>query len=262
MSDTQAGASNLTNTEEKRNLWSIKAHSGARYMTVLRQFHTYLKPRTYLEIGVNEGASLNLATCASIAIDPKFDFKTPLLTNKEICLFYQMTSDDFFRRFDPNEIFGSKIDLAFLDGMHWFEFLLRDFVNVEKHCARNSVVVLHDCIPLDEHAGRRLQEDSSLREFSDHKSHWAGDVWKTVAILKKYRSDLRIVALDAPPTGLVCITNLNPSSNVLSERYFEIVREFSDFSLARHGDEYMKQLNLSGTNMVATSDAMSAQFWL
>jgi hypothetical protein len=29
--------------------------------------------------------------------------------------------------------------------MHYAEFLLRDFINIERHVTRNSLVILHDC---------------------------------------------------------------------------------------------------------------------
>ena len=178
-------------------------HSGELYNAVLTRFHSALKPKTYLEIGVNEGDTLGLAACASIAIDPSFSkVKGTALRNKNVCSFYQMTSDEFFRDHNPVHIFGRKIDMAFLDGLHYFEYLLRDFINTEKYCANNSVLILHDCIPPDEFVGRRLMRDVSLREISKYRDWWAGDAWKVVAIIQKYRKDLCVVALDFSPPEL------------------------------------------------------------
>ena len=58
-----------------------------------------------------------------------------------------MTSDEFFAKFDPRDALGSKIDLAFLDGQHLFEYVLRDFMNTEAVCEENSFILLHDCSP-------------------------------------------------------------------------------------------------------------------
>jgi hypothetical protein len=41
--------------------------------------------------------------------------------------------------------------------------------------------------------------------------------------LKQYRPDLRVHALDCPPTGLVLVSRLDPESTVLGEAYYDIV---------------------------------------
>lgn len=112
----------------KGPLWSEPDLTGEDYTTVLQRFHRIFSPKSYLEIGVSNGASLELANCFSIAVDPSFAIERPLLNNKPGCCFYQMTSDNFFQKFDPTAIFGQSIDMAFLDGMHWFEYLLRGFI--------------------------------------------------------------------------------------------------------------------------------------
>ena len=52
---------------------------------------------------------------------------------KPICAIYRATSDDYFARFNPQAALGATVELAFLDGMHLCEFLLRDFLNVERN---------------------------------------------------------------------------------------------------------------------------------
>lgn len=46
--------------------------------------------------------------------------------------------------------FGGRIDFAFRDGMHWLEFLLRDFLDMKRHCEKNALIALHNCMPLTE----------------------------------------------------------------------------------------------------------------
>ena len=67
------------------------------------------------------------------------------------------TSDAFFAGPRPRELFGGHpVDLAFIDGMHLFEFALRDFSNVEALAGPGTVIVLHDCLPPD--AGTAARE--------------------------------------------------------------------------------------------------------
>lgn len=112
------------------------------YEKILEFFHNQKTPKTYLEIGVNDGRSIMLAhkKTKTIGVDPT-DSLTYLL-NKNTKMFF-MTSDDFFKKYDVIKLFnGEKIDLSFIDGMHLFEYALRDFINIEKHCHKNSTIVM------------------------------------------------------------------------------------------------------------------------
>src|SRR5689334_19647475 len=102
--------------------------SGPQYYAFLAQMHRVLNPSTYFEIGTQTGRTLQLAQCRSIAVDPVFQLATDTMGQKPACFMYQLTSDAFFDAHNPSAIFGAPIDLAFLDGMHRAEFLLRDFI--------------------------------------------------------------------------------------------------------------------------------------
>ncbi len=239
-------------------------HQGTVYFDVLAWFHRFLNPRNYLEIGTRTGDSLKSVTCPSIAVDPEFQISSDVIGNKKILHIFQKTSDDFFGDHDPVALFGAPLDLAFLDGLHWYEFLLRDFINTEKCCRKNSVIILHDCIPTNLYYARRLMGDmQDIAEHFPNAAWWAGDVWKTVMILKKARPDLRIHAFDALPTGLVCITNLDPNSTVLEDNYFDLVDEFSDKARdAENFDLFYNSLNILSVSEIATPDLMGLFFWL
>lgn len=233
-----------TQTEQ----FSRPIHSGEHYQHVLKKIHELLSPATYFEIGTAEGKTLELAKCASISVDPMFQIANNVIGRKPSCQLFQTDSDEFFSMHKPDQIFGAPIEFAFLDGMHLFEFLLRDFINTEKYCSKSSLVVMHDCIPTDSYLARRDPNDLSLSHVSPHVMWWAGDVWKVVAILKKYRCDLNIIAFDAPPTGLVCITNLDPNSRYLANNYDNIVKEFSNYLSDKHSlEEYWNSLNIIDT---------------
>lgn len=181
----------------------------------MKNVHLSHKPSIYFEIGTQKGKSLAIANCLSISVDPEYILEHNFLGKKEAVLLFQQTSDDFFA--DP--IFAHtnwKIDLAFLDGMHLYEYLLRDFIFTEKFMAKDGIIFLHDCMPWN--------TEMAMRERCTND--WTGDVWKLVPILQKYRPDLKITLYDAAPTGLVAIENLNPNHNALEENYDHIIAEF------------------------------------
>ena len=179
--------------------------TGENYPDVLARLHEVLRPRSYFEIGTLDGLTLRLARCASLAVDPQFHIHDNIAEGKPLLCLYQMRSDDFFRDYNPAGILGGPIDFAFIDGLHLSEFLLRDFLNTEKYCRRNSVIAMHDCIPTDVYMAERTPHiGTELRP--QHEGWWTGDVWKVTLILRKYRPDLFLHSLDASPTGLILVT--------------------------------------------------------
>jgi hypothetical protein len=247
----------------EQSLGSLPDLVGKDYREVLRWFHRYLDPATYFEIGTLDGATLRLASCASLAVDPEFKIlNVDIVGKKPFCALHQLTSDKFFELNDPSRILGRSIDLAFLDGMHRCEFLLRDFTNTERFCRKNSIIILHDCIPVE---GPMAERSFGARPpIEPHRQGmWAGDVWRTVVALKRHRPDLSIVALDAPPTGLICITNLDPASSTITERYATMVREMLDETLENGNlSAYMDSLDIKSTSTVNTHEKMTRYFWL
>lgn len=236
--------------------------TGEYYLAVLERLHRELRPRSYFEIGTEAGHSLALARCASVAVDPKFRIATNAFVDKPLCALYQMGSDEFFDAADPAAILRRKIDFAFLDGMHLCEFVLRDFLNTERFCRPNSVIALHDCLPLDFVMAER--QYSGCRHADLHRNEWwTGDVWRCALLLKRRRPDLRIAALDAAPTGLLLVTNLDPESKLLSEAYASLVEEMHSMSLrdltlaGLHAE-----LNVEPTSNLVRLEQIAARFWL
>jgi hypothetical protein len=192
-------------------------HLDGHYFDLLRRIHVAMRPRTYVEIGVHTGGSLALASPATtiLGIDPVPAIRMPI--NRTARLFFE-TSDDFFAQHDVNALLGGRtVDMAFIDGMHLFEFALRDFRNVERHCGPGSIVFVHDCYPLDEESSQRVR-------YSDT---WTGDTWKLVPCLRELRPDLHIATIAVRPTGLTVIRNLDPTNTVLDDRYDEALARFS-----------------------------------
>jgi hypothetical protein len=207
---------------------------GKNYLWLLERIHEHLQPRTYVEIGVFQGDSIKrigLQTDA-IGIDPSPQIRFPLTQRTRI---FALTSDEFFKRHDLRaELGGRKLELGFIDGMHHFEYALRDFINLERCCASDASILIHDGYPLDRATAARQKTTK----------FWSGDVWRAVLALKKYRPDLAIHTLAAPPTGLCLIRRLDPASRVLSERFDEIVAEFLGFDYAQLAVDKDALLNL------------------
>ena len=212
--------------------------TGEHYIATLNRLHAELKPKTYLEIGVFTGWSLALARCASIGVDPVFKIDAQFLADivdKPSLHLFSLGSDDFFGKHDPSHVLQAKVDFAFLDGMHRCEFLLRDFMNTERHCEPNSVVALHDCLPVDTGIVDRDPNAPRPVSLAHRENWWAGDVWRTSLLLRRVRPDLKMTVLDCSPTGLVLITNLDPGNQVLSRGYAGFVETMRSWELADIG---------------------------
>ncbi|BAQ48906.1 MULTISPECIES: class I SAM-dependent methyltransferase [Methylobacterium] len=235
---------------------------GVNYLEILKAIHRNLRPATYLEVGTFTGNTLRLSHCPTIAVDPEFRITGGLPAECQVLHLFQKTSDAFFKDHDPTAIFGAPIDLAFLDGMHRFEFLLRDLIHTEAHCRPNSVVVLHDCLPGDAHITARSMNDPR-RAQSRNPDFWAGDVWKLLPILRRYRPDIRALATDAAPTGLVFLTNLNPASTVLQQHYFDIVAEWLAVDLADYGvARLIDEAEPVAARQLVSPEFCANRFWL
>lgn len=226
-------------------------HGGLHYVTFLKEFRQYFNVSSYFEIGSRAGQSLEPVTCDTISVDPEFLIEKNVIGSKKVSMFFQMTSDAFFAQYRPDQLLGRPLDVAFLDGLHIYEYLLRDFINTEKCMKRNGVVFMHDCLP--------MIFGMTAREQRHHTGGigWTGDVWKVVPILRKYRPDLQIHLLDCPPTGLVMVTGLNPASTVLEENYYRITTEF-----AESPDDAMALREFaSGGGQLKTRDKRSHAAW-
>jgi hypothetical protein len=183
------------------------------YLEFLGGLHRALAPRTYLEIGIRTGSSLALSRSRSLGIDPDFNVREQLSSPLTLA---RTTSDEYFARPEPlAPLGGLPPDLAFIDGMHLFEFALRDFINVERNARWSSVMVFDDVLP--------RQVDHAARDR--HTRTWTGDVFKIVPVLRAYRPDLTLLLVDTAPTGLLLVLGLDPASTVLQDNYDAIVAE-------------------------------------
>jgi len=180
---------------------------GDDYLAHLAHFHEALRPRVYLEIGVDAGRTLSLARPPTLAlgVDPTATESRSFAAQTRL---FPVESNAFFGSWQAESaLAGRPVDLAFVDGQHLFEQALRDFVHVERYAAPASVVLFHDCLPLTPATASRRRTTG----------FWSGDVWKIVPILQRLRPDLTVFLIPAYPTGLLAVTGLDPASRALEE---------------------------------------------
>ena len=136
------------------------SHNGMHYLSWLRSAALLTEPNTYFEIGTHTGASLSMISCDAVCVDPNFLITSDVLLKRKNTHFYQGTSDEFFEdRSLVHRMFPWGIDLAFLDGLHLFEALLRDFINTERLVNPRSIILLHDCLPFNERMAERKRRN-------------------------------------------------------------------------------------------------------
>ena len=81
--------------------------------------------------GVDQRQSFQIVTPETLAsgVDPNPRVRKALKPNQRV---FAEISDDFFNNYDLSaELGGKTLELTFIDGMHQFEFALRDFIKVE-----------------------------------------------------------------------------------------------------------------------------------
>ncbi len=115
--------------------------------------------KSYLEIGSAYKHNFDMVECKKkTGVDPAYPAD------------YHMTSDEFFK------INKEKFDIIFIDGLHHYEQVIRDFLNSIKCLNIGGIILLHDCLP--------SQEEHQLRSRCKLIGDWTGDVWKAVVALK------------------------------------------------------------------------------
>jgi hypothetical protein len=120
----------------------------------------------YLEIGYKEGNTFHRITALNkTAVDPN-----PLKTNSNVKI---CTSDEFF---SSNT---NKYDIIFIDGLHVYEQVKRDFENSLKSLRGQGVIVFHDMNPQDFICGdgKIIKGEIRARSFLDGGCY-NGDCYK------------------------------------------------------------------------------------
>jgi len=133
----------------------------------------------YLEIGINNPhANFNrIIVKNKTSVDPYIPSKWDDNNENNISGWLQycthrMTSDEFFSQ--NTEIY----DLIFIDGLHEEAQVDKDIYNALKVLKRNGIIIVHDCIPIDEYA----------QQVPRTVGGWNGDVWKSFVKISQLKN--------------------------------------------------------------------------
>ncbi len=184
-------------------------------IALVKELMAKKKLKNYLEIGVFNGrVFFRIKSTFKVAVDPSFAFDAWRKTGKFFTNPYNIfnryiekTSDDFFKE-DAARVFADKqCEISFIDGMHEYDYALRDVENTLKYLSKDGVIVMHDCNPITKEEGCSFAEWKAR----DFKGQWNGDVWKTILHLRCLRKDINVFVLDADH-GLGVVTRGQPEN--------------------------------------------------
>ena len=199
---------------------------GPDYRAVIAEIHKILKPSSYVEIGLLHGDTLLLALKETkcVGMDPDPQLKPEA---RDVGKIYKLTSDDFFAQHDLKEAIGEDhFRFAFIDGLHIWEQAFKDFINLEKYADKKSIIVIHDCLPLDRISSERVRDSQ----------FWSGDVWKVAVCLREERPDLKMAMIPTFPTGLCIVAGMDATSTKLGDNFVKYEDQYSKLDY----DDYLK----------------------
>jgi hypothetical protein len=126
----------------------------------------------YLEIGYGDGHTFKNINC---------DYKVGVDPNSESGCENIMTSDEYFTKCQET------FDIIFIDGLHEYSQVKKDFFNSLDILNDGGIIVLHDCNPTTYEMQRT---DVSV------SNEWTGDVWRLIVELRSSNNELEISVVD------------------------------------------------------------------
>lgn len=175
--------------------WKKDQIKRAGIINKLIEFHGY---KNYLEIGCFDNINFNqISALHKVGVDPVSGGT------------HRMTSDEFFK--DNKE----KFDIVFIDGLHTYEQVRKDFYNSLRFLAKGGTIVFHDMLPASWWQ-ERVPRLSRL---------WNGTVWKIAYEAKQLFGDkFGIISVDQG-VGVV----FNDVEVPASQREYYGNKKYSDF---------------------------------
>ena len=157
--------------------------------------------KDYLEIGCDKNQSFSkIIVNNKVGVDP--------ISGGTI----RSTSDDFFLK-----NLNNNYDVIFIDGLHYYEQVLKDIKNSLKILNIDGFILVHDCLP------RTLAHQAVPR----YRGSWNGDVWKSIVEL---RNDIDLDVITCEIDFGVAIIRKRKNQNPLnfSQKNFKFLK-FRDY---------------------------------
>ena len=209
----------------------------------IRRIHAISKlnnASTYLEIGVYMGDTFHpIDLPYKDAVDPSFKFDISLIANEQIRLF-EMTSNQFFSSNLPKRHY----DIVFLDGMHVFAQIFRDFSSALTLSHSRTVFLIDDTIPCDVYSSLpNHQQAVKERKRANPAGNdaWHGDVFKIILAIHDFFPTLTFATI---------MNSGNPQTIVWHEprkNFIPLIDDFEKISRANYFDlsNYASAFNLT-----------------
>lgn len=167
----------------------------------LNKLAELVSAKTYLEIGVREGATLKkVSVPRKFGVDPFFRFdRENFFTNPgEDVKLFETTSDDFFAMIQPD----IKFDLIFIDGLHHYDQVVRDVLGALRHSHEKTIILVDDTIPTSMAAATRNLSDLAklMKATGETSKNWMGDVYKIFPFLHMFLRQFEIATFPGTTT--------------------------------------------------------------
>lgn len=128
----------------------VSGRLSLNHLELLEYFVRLLKPRVFLELGVQFGECSNRLIDlvpryygVDVVKDGNID---TLLNTKPNFTFYNMTSGQFFKEL-KNQNRCLNLDMVFIDADHSHKASYQDFLNVQEHLNEDGFIFFHDTYP-------------------------------------------------------------------------------------------------------------------
>jgi len=216
--------------EFKKSLWGSfsKGNSIYTYRTnVINYLFKKYKFENYLEIGVydptNNFNNINAKLKHSVdnyEFEPFKDLYT-----------HNMTSDEFFENAVGNQMY----DVIFIDGLHEYEQVYKDFKNAMEHLNYGGFIILHDVNPIEE---SNIMPYQQFLEQCPYR--WNGTVYKAFLRLKDELKTWSCFSVDEPSGGMGIFTKNKLVKNSTLLHDYEWYFDWNNFNT--HRDDILRMI--------------------
>ncbi len=214
------------------------------FLALMKQI---FNPRTYIEVGVWQGATLLSDPVPDfvVGIDPDPALTADVMRGCRNLLIMRSTSDDAFAELSSAKILGKRqSDFAFVDGMHHCEVVLRDIANCARLSREGALIFVHDVLPSNQQQASREPVPGA----------WMGDVYKVVPTIWRFFSWIPTLLInDIPPSGMLIL-------RVTGDMHAAIFGQYDALVTAMAGVELEPTLEEMGGKAVSRTSPALAGF--